>query len=227
VRNRRKAAAPGANSGARVLTQFVYGDASVEQWCVVNQDGSQAEPWTSFERARQHLNSGQRQDAVRIWMQIAQADGIESRHTAQAWHFLRQAGYAVPADRARTVLGAVAEMPVAKGHDVLAAYTDGTARYLNYSGAALVWEDHSDTRIQRTIASWLAAAEAIASAVGTWDQPTLPPVPAGHARLAVLTPGGLRFGQGPPGSLSQDHAAGAFITAATSLLQLLTSHATR
>jgi hypothetical protein len=101
-----------------------------------------------------------------------------------------------------------------------------TARYLNYSGAALVWEDRSDTRIQRTIASWLAA-EAIASAVGTWDQPTLPPVPAGHARLAVLTPGGLRFGQGPPGSLSQDHAAGAFITAATSLLQLLTSHATR
>jgi hypothetical protein len=118
-------------------------------------------------------------------------------------------------------------MPVAKGHDVLVAYPDGTARYLNYSGAALVWEDRSGTPIQHAIAGWLAAAETIASAVGTWDQPTLPPVPAGHARLAVLTPGGPRFGQGPPGPLSQDRAAGAFITAATNLLQLLASHATR
>lgn len=227
MRNRKNAAGRGDSSGARILRQFVYGDASVEQWRAANQGGSQAEPWTSFERARQLLNSGQRQDAVRIWMQIAQTDGIESRHTAQAWHFLRQAGYQVPADRAHTVLGAVAEMPVANGHDVLAAYTDGTARYLNYSGAAIVWEDRSDTPIQRAIAGWLAAAETIASAVGTWDQPTLPPVPAGHARLAVLTPGGLRFGQGPPGPLSQDHAAGAFITTATNLLQLLTSHATR
>lgn len=227
MRNRKKARPPGASSAAQDLRQFVYGDLSVEQWPPENQSGSLVEPWTSFKRARQLVNSGQRQDAVRIWTQIAETDGIDSRCTAQAWHFLRQAGYQVPAGRARTVLGAVAEMPVDKGHDVLAAYTDGTARYLNYSGAAIVWEDRSDTRIQRAITDWLATAGTIASAVGTWDQPTLPPVPPGHARLAVLTPGGLRFGQGPPGLLSQDHSAGAFITAATSLVQLLVSHATR
>jgi hypothetical protein len=54
-------------------------------------------------------------------------------------------------DQARLVLGVAAEMPVRKGHDLLAAYRDGTARYLNYSGKAVIWDDHSDSRVQAAI----------------------------------------------------------------------------
>jgi hypothetical protein len=41
----------------------------------------------------------------------------------------------------------------------------------------------------------------------------------------MLTPGGHRFGQAPVTALSQDPKAGPFLTAATSVPQLLTSRA--
>ena len=142
-----------------------------------------------------------------------------------ACHFLRQAGQLPPADRARLVLGVAVEMPVRKGHDLLTAYRDGSARYLNYSGKAVIWEDHSDARIQAAITGWLTAGQVIADAIGVWDQPALPPLQAGHARLMMLTPGGHRFGQAPVAALSQTPRPARSSTAATSVLQLITSRA--
>ena len=187
--------------------------------------GHPGEPWTSFQRARQLVQAGRRGEAMTIWQQIAVAEGLESRHTLQAWHFLRQAGQSPPVDRARLVLGVAVEMPVRMGHDLLAAYRDGSARYLNYSGKAVIWEDHSDARIQAAITAWLTAGRVIADAIGVWDQPSLPPLPAGQTRLMTLTPGGHRFGQAPVAALSQDPKAGPFLVAATSVLQLITSRA--
>jgi hypothetical protein len=132
------------------------GDAALDVW-VAHGAGQPGEPWNSFEHARQLTRAGQRDEAVTIWQQIASADGLESRHTLQVWHFLRQAGQPPPVARARLVLGVAVEMPVRKGHDLLVGYRDGTARYLNYSGKAVIWEDHSDTRIQAAITGWLAA----------------------------------------------------------------------
>ena len=68
-------------------------------------------------------------------------------------------------------------------------------------------------------------AQAIADVTGTWDQPALPPVPVGHARVMVLTPGGPHFGQGPAAALLADPMAGRFLAAATSLLQLIVARA--
>jgi len=179
----------------------------------------------SFAQARELAQAGHRDDAVRIWRQIASAEGLESRYTLQASHFLRQAGQPPPPDQARLVLGVAVEMPARKGHDLLVAYRDGTARYLNYSGKAVIWEDHSDTRAQAAITDWLDAGQVVASAIGVWEQPSLPPWPAGDARLMMLTPGGHRFGQAPAAALSQDPQAGPFLAAPTRLLQLITSRA--
>lgn len=212
-------------SPADEMRQFVLGDAAVEVWAAAHGAGDGDEPWISFERARRLVQAGRRDDAVPIWQRIAAVDGLESRHTLQAWHFLRQAGRTPPPDQARLVLGTAVEMPVPEGHDLLVAYRDGSARYLNYSGKALVWEDHSDVGVQAAITGWLALGQAIADAIGVWDQPSLPPLPAGQARLLMLTPGGHRFGQGPVAALSQDPMAGPFITAATRVLQLITSRA--
>jgi hypothetical protein len=209
---------------ARTLRQFVYGDAPVDEW-VAQGDGDPGEPWASFERARQLVHGGQRQEAVKIWRQIAGTEPLESRQVLQAWHFLREAGEQPPADRAKLVLGAVAEMPVHGGHDVLAGYRDGTARYLNYSGGAVVWEDRSVASIQSAINDWLARAQVIVNAIGPWNQPALPPLPPGHARLMMLTPSGPHFGQGPVADLSADQAARSFITSATGLMQLIVGRA--
>jgi hypothetical protein len=207
-----------------VLRQTVFGDAPLDVW-TAQRAGQPGQPWDSFGRARELAQAGHRDEAVRIWRQIASAGGLESRHTLQAWHFLRQAGELPPPDQARLVLGVAVEMPARKGHDLLVAYRDGTARYLNYSGKAVIWEDHSDTRIQTAITDWLTAGQVIAAAIGVWEQPSLPPLPAGDARLMMLTPGGHRFGQAPASTLSQDPKAGPFLAAATRLLQLITSHA--
>lgn len=89
----------------------------------------------------------------------------------------------------------------------------------------MVWEDRSDAQIQAAINGWVAAGQAIASVIGPWDQPSLPPVPASNARVMVLTPSGPHFGQGPAAALSADPLAGSFLTAAASLMQLIVSRA--
>jgi hypothetical protein len=111
-------------------------------------------------------------------------------------------------------------------HDVLVAYRDGSARYLNYSGKVVVWEDRSLAPVQAAINDWLAHAQAIAEATGPWDQLALPPVPAGHSRVMALTPGGPHFGQGPVDNLFADPMAGPFLAAATTLVQLILAHPT-
>jgi len=203
-------------SAAGALGRFVYGDAPLDTW-VAHGPGALKEPWASFERARQLVRAGKPEEAAKIWRQIASTEGLESRQVLQAWHFLRQAGYLPPADQAKLVLGVVAEMPVHGVHDLLAAYQDGSARYLNYSGTAVVMEDHSESEIQAAIGTWLASGQVIASVTGPWDQLSLPPVPAGYARAMVLTPGGPQFGQGPAAAPSADPLAGPFFSAATSL----------
>jgi len=39
---------------------------------------------------------------------------------------------------------------MSKGTDTLAAYEDGSARYLNFIGAAIIWE-HPDTSLRAEI----------------------------------------------------------------------------
>src|SRR6267142_5896966 len=116
--------------------------------CDWSSDVCSSDLWISFERARRLAHAGQQREAAGVWLQIASAEGLESRQLLQAWHFLRQAGFPPPADQAKLVLGVVAQMPVQGSHDLLAAYRDGSARYLNYSGKAVVWEDRSDAQIQ-------------------------------------------------------------------------------
>lgn len=209
---------------AGVLRRLVYSDVPLDQWGPPSPGERPDEPWASFERARQLAHAGQPGEAVAIWRQIALTDGLESHAALQAWHFARQAGHHPPEDLASLVLGAVAEVPVKRAHDVLAAYRDGTARYLNHAGGAVIWEGQEPS-IQAAIHDWLATAQDLARVIGTWSQPSLPPLPAGHLRVVMLTPGGPRFGQGPEADMMNDPAAGRFLTPATTLMQLLTSHA--
>jgi hypothetical protein len=112
-----------------VLRETIFGDAPVDRWVAQGADHP-GEPWDSFEHARQLVQAGHQDEAVTIWQRIADTEGLESRHTLQAWHFLRQAGHAPPADLASVVFGVTAEIPIQTGHDLLAAYKDGTAATL-------------------------------------------------------------------------------------------------
>lgn len=76
---------------AGALGRFVYGDVSLDEW-VAQSSGDHGEPWRSFGQSRQLVRAGRTAEATEIWQRIASVDGLESRQTPQAWHFLRQAG---------------------------------------------------------------------------------------------------------------------------------------
>lgn len=111
-------------------------------------------------------------------------------------------------------------MAVSDGLDTLAAYADGTARYLNYSGKILVWEAE-DREIDALIRALLGTATPVVAQIGPWAG-VRPPLQPGLLRVSMLCAGGLYFGEGPVEALTADPMAGPLITAAARLLQALT-----
>lgn len=219
----RKAKPSGGDDGqgsnaAATLRPLLYGDMPVEQWGV---DAADGDPWDRFTAARQAVESSDMDSAVANWRDVAASPGLESRQYLQAWTFLRQAGYPPPPDEAKRALGVVAEMPGKDSHDVLAAYEDGSCRYLNHSGKVAVIEDRSIDAVQLAVGKWLDVGRSMAQAIGPWDRPELPSVPPGHMRIMVLTPSGPHFGQGPQQQMMADATASTFVGAATAVLQIV------
>ena len=119
-------------TAAEELRPLLFGNVPVEAW--PSDDDATAEPWASFVRARRHLAAGDADLAIREWAPIATFDLWEPRHRLQAWTFLRSAGIQPDEGIARSVLGVVAEVSVGDGHDALAAYADGSIRFLHHEG---------------------------------------------------------------------------------------------
>jgi len=107
-----------------------------------------------------------------------------------------------------------------KGLDIVAAYTDFTARYHNHSGAAVVW-DAPDNSLKSQIKDVLNAGMIVVDNIGPWEEarPTAPP--KGQARISILTASGLHFGQAPFDALAKDQLGGQVISTATTLMHSL------
>jgi hypothetical protein len=209
-------------TAADVLRAYVYGDVPLDEW--PSKDGGQTGGvWDEFSRAKELVHQGHTDQAADVWQQISLTTGLDPRQLLQAWYFLRQVGRRPPVELAKTVLGAVLEMPVQGKHDLLAGYSDDSVRYLNYAGSALVVEDPSIAGLHDALDAWLEVSRLIVGVIGPWDQPSFPPLPQDHARLVVLTPSGPHFGQGPRDAMQADRAAGAFIGAAMRVMTLVTS----
>lgn len=201
------------------LRGTMFGDQPMDQW--PRADDARGALWEAFKAARACAAGGDMAGAIDVWRRIAGMQGIESRHTLQAWAFLRAHGEAPPPDEARRVLGVVLEMPMSDtGFDLLAAYADCTARWVKYTGLAVLW-DAPEPATDGPLRALLAAAQRTVERIGPWEgaRPGLPP--SGHARLNILTPSGLHFGQGPVGVLARDPLGGEIIARGTDLLQAM------
>ena len=226
LRRNRQPSSTSSGSGAETMRALVYGDCALDDW-PSGDTADQGEPWDSFVEARTALQQGNVDASRQVWLGITTMPDIESRHVLQAWHFLRLHGVEPPDDEARQVLGGVVEVPVAGKHDLLAAYADGSVRYLNHGGDVAAVEPSADLpKVSQLIGIYLAMADNIARVAGTWDQPSLPPVPPGHGRVMALTPGGLRFGQGPEEQLRAQQMPRDMLDAATLLLQQVVAAST-
>jgi hypothetical protein len=211
---------PPAKPVSLQMRELLFGDSAV--WPPVNLKPEIAtmEPWASFVRARRLLETGEKDAATSALRQITEMPNLESRQYLQAWHFLRGLGAAPPPDLAKQVLGVVVEAGMPKGLDVLVGYADHQARYWNFSGAGVVWERPNDM-LDSFIDNLIRKGAAVAQRIGPWEGARPKAPSSGIARLNMLTPSGLHFGEGPIGDLSKDGLGGPVFSSAFQLMQKL------
>lgn len=202
------------------IRDTLFGDLPLSDWPGAASAAPTAEPWLSFVEARRQLGDGHREVAKQTLRRILGMPGLESRHYLQAWHFLRGLGEQPPASEARRLYGVVVEVALANGLDIVAAYADGTARYFNYTGSAIIWERPDDS-LDGTLNSLLDAGREVIEQIGPWEEARPAAPPTGQVRINLLAPSGLHFGQGGFDVLASDPMGGPLIAAATRLMQEL------
>ncbi|HET9219662.1 MAG TPA: hypothetical protein VFR18_21955 [Terriglobia bacterium] len=208
--SKKKAPNPSAS-----LRETFFGDLPLSSWV----GDKQTEPWTTFATAATCLTRGDRAGAIGALQSIIGRSALESRHYLQAWNALRQLGVSPAPDEAKHVYGVVVDVPMQSGFDTLAAYKELNARYINFNGGAIIW-DAPDSRMDDHIRTLLTAGQDLAKLIGPWEGER-PPLTTGQARISLLTPSGLHFGQAPFETLAQDAMGGPIIAAATRLMQAL------
>lgn len=202
------------------IREVLFGDLPFSEWPNESLPKPYDEPWLSFARARDQLTAGDREGAKQTLARILAMPDLESRHYLQGWHFLRGLGEQPPAAEAKRLYGVVVEVAMPEGLDILVAYADRTARYFNYTGAGVVWERPDDS-LDRNIDDLLEAGQAVAEQIGPWEKERPAPPAKDQARINLLVPSGLHFGQGSFDVLARDAMGGPVIASATQLMQAL------
>lgn len=148
-------------------------------------------PWVLMAAAHVKLKMDEAAEAGRLLRAVTLISN-EARLRLWAWHNLRQLGKYPSPDLARQVLGAVIEVPFEDRLDVLAAYADGTARYINHQGGMIVWD-----RVDEIITPLVMNVIREALPFGAPQEDRLEEhIPGDQVRLSVLTPGGIHVWQG-------------------------------
>jgi hypothetical protein len=104
-------------------------------------------PFQSIADASKLIDAGKKKEAIAILYGVLKTPDLETRIHLWTWSCLRELGEAPDPKSAYEVLGVILEVRTGSGYDSLAGYVDGSARYLNYSGAAIFW-DAPDVKIK-------------------------------------------------------------------------------
>ncbi len=151
-------------------------------------------PWVLMAAAHVKLRMEELAEAGRLLRAVTLISS-EARMRLWAWHNLRMLGKYPSPDLSRQVLGVIIEVPFEERMDVLAAYADGTARYLNHQGGTIIWD-----RLDELITPLVMTVIREAMPIGAPQEDRMEdPVPPNQVRLSVLTPGGIHVWQGEPG----------------------------
>lgn len=123
---------------------------------------------------------------------ILDDDNTESRIKILACNKLISEGLK---PKKKELLGIVIEIGLKEGLDVLAAYKDGTARYINYTEKMIFWESPAEES-NKIIDDLFRESEIVLKQIGPWDKKR-PECPATDiVRISLLVSDGLYFGQG-------------------------------
>lgn len=121
----------------------------------------------------------------------------------------------------KELLAVIVEVGLEGGLDVLASFSNGTARYINQSGKIVIWETTDDAQANAITQELFTNCITIVNKIGPWDKPRRPHPSEGTVRISFLVSDGLYFGEGPINVLFNDPMASPALTSATQLMQYL------
>jgi hypothetical protein len=156
----------------------------------------------------------------RVVQAIADDTAEESRVRLLAWHWLRVHGHKTASQE---LLGVVVEVPMQEGLDALAAYADGTVRYINHTGRVAVFEG-SPEEVAHQARMLVHAAIPAAARVPLRERGGAPKL--GDVRFSYLGADGLHARDGTFIDISRDSLAGPVLKQAQTLLDLIVKQAT-
>jgi hypothetical protein len=143
-------------------------------------------------------------------------EGAEPRIRALAYQLQRRGGQ-TPTNK--ELLAVIVEVGMEEGLDVLAAYRNGSARYINYSGKLLVWEVPDDPEGKALTDDLFAKSAEIIQRIGPSDKQRRPYPSKGSVRISFIVSDGLYFGEGPINIMFKDSMAGPALNTATTLMR--------
>lgn len=205
------------------MREMLFCDSPLDDWQPRDGRGEEDEPWASFARARACVANNDSAGAIAALESVARGE-FETRQRLQAWHNLRALGVQPTDAEVKEVGGVVLDVHLDAGLDTLAAFADHSARYFNHAGSAIVWET-TDPEVDELIDELFEIGTVIVHQIGPWNSTRPAPPPPGEARISILTPAGLHFGQAPLRALSGDPMGGAALSVGARLMQALIKRA--
>lgn len=201
-------AAPYKNEGINTVYDLLFCD-KVQLYKKTNNEPD-VYPWT--------ILLAEKPDPAEL-VKVSLDTTLESRARALACNLLI-AARAKP-DR-KEIFGVITEVALPGGLDVLAAYSDRTARYINHSEKLLVWETRSE-KSDEIIARLFQASVQVVNQIGPWHKERRPFPTGGAVRLSFLVSDGLYFGEARFEVLQVDPMGGPVINVAAELMDFLTA----
>lgn len=116
--------------------------------------------------------------------------------------------------------GTILEVPINNGYDIIAFYSDKKARYYNYSGAAVIYEN-GNLNIDSVIDRVNNISIKVCNEIGPWEGDRLPRPRGSTARFTYLMSDGIYFGNGHISELSKDPMGSAILISGAEIMKLL------
>ena len=200
------------------LRETLYTRASLDPYLArVQEDAKSAFPWSNFVAANQAIKDGNNAQAISQLRQIVDTQGVETRIRLQAWHILSSLGEQPVESLRGYTQGVVIENHMDNGLDIVAAYSDNSARYWNYSGSGVIWDARAP-EIDKLVFEVLKVGFEISKRIGIGlrDAPSVPE--KGFLRIFIMAYDGSTVGEGRFDQLSKDPMGNAAITAGLNLM---------
>ena len=204
------------------LRETLYTNQSLDPFLARLQDGAQSSfPWSNFFAANEALKAGDQAKAIAQLKEIVGTQGgLDTRIRLQAWHTLVSLGE-LPVETLRGYTqGVVLENHTDKGLEIVAAYSDYSARYWSPTGTGVIW-DAREKEMDQLVFNLLSVGFEITKRIGIGLR-DMPPIPEkGHVRIFIMAYDGSTIGEGLYQQLIQDKMGNTAITTGYKLMNAL------